>query len=683
MKRNIISIVVFALLLINAGSVRCVGANNHSPLHSEEASVKTKLAEEFKWLREETMVFTQIATKTEMDADLVPGMVTVLKGKDLEDQGFRTVGEAMVLVPGVDLNSSMSGSTSAIIRGITSSAKVKTLLNGVPVNSTMEGTGGIFEISIEQVERIEVIRGPGSGLYGEWAYMGVINVMTYQKGNRVFGRAGSYDYYSGGARASYESQDKTFKAGLNIAGWERDATDVESGPDMLGRKGNINDSIKSPTAILNLDYKKLSLTGQWTENKHGDHFGLTGALPPADEQNQHSNTYKMLEARFSPDISKNLTSEIKFGWREYVWDSGDFWLYPAGVITPYATIGASHYEEQALYGGILFHWTGWQKQHWLIGTEYQDTQMGDVWMKVNYDPITYEPVPYQTFTGSKNWMSEDNSRKVLGLVLQDQIDITEKIAVTAGLRYDRYEDGEHSYSRITPRISGVFRATDRHIFKLQYAESFRPPSFSEMYSKNNPALLGNPELDFESIKTYEAQYIYSAKSFIGKLSVFYSEMDNLIYTVKKLYSNVGNAASKGLELETNWRIIDTLTVNANLSYTDTEDELTGSDFQNSPSWLSNVGLIWQPKTDCTAALNYRHVDKRNRSAKDPRESLDGYDTLNLTLSRKNLYYKGLTLRSGVKNLFDADVRYPANYSDYKQDYPQTGREWWVQVSYEF
>ena len=75
---------------------------------------------------------------------------------------------------------------------------------------------------------------------------------------------------------------------------------------------------------MSLDYKKLSLTGQWTENKHGNNFGLTGALPPADEQNLNSNTYKMLEARFSPDISQHLSSEIKFGWREYIWDSGDF-----------------------------------------------------------------------------------------------------------------------------------------------------------------------------------------------------------------------------------------------------------------------------------------------------------------------------------------------------------------------
>ncbi len=654
------------------------------PVFAEESKkLQSKLDDEFRWLREEAMVTTQIATKTEMDADLVPGMVTVLKGKDIEDQGFRTVGEALVLVPGIDLNSSMSGSTTAVIRGITSSVKIKTLLNSIPINSAMEGAGGIFDIPIEQVERIEVIRGPGSGLYGEWAYLGVINVMTYQKGNRVFGRAGSYDAYSGGVRVSYESEDKNFRSNLNIAGWERGRSDIGSGPDMLGRTGEINDSVKSPTAVLSLDYKKLSLIGQWAEAQKGNNFGLTGALPPTDEQNQHQSSFKMLEARFSPDISTHLTSEIKLGWREYIWDSGNFWLFPAGVITPYDAVGASYYEEGAYYGSVLLHWTGWQKQHWLIGAEYEDTRMEDAWMKVNYDPITYDPVPYQTFTGSKNWMEEDKSRKVVGVFIQDQIDITERIAVTVGLRYDRYEDAEYSYSRTTPRIAGVFRASDRHIFKIQYAEAFRPPSFAEMYSKNNPSLLGNPQLDFESVKTYEAEYIYRGRRFIGKLTIFYSEMDNLIYTVRTLYSNVGSATSRGVESEGSWKIIDTLTVNANLSYADTEDELSGTDFKNSLRWLANAALIWQPETDWTAALNYRHIDKRNRGANDPREPLDGYDTLNLTLSRKNLFYKGLTVRCSVQNLFDAEVRYPGSYSEYKEDYLQIGREWWVQLSYEF
>jgi iron complex outermembrane receptor protein len=258
------------------------------------------------------------------------------------------------------------------------------------------------------------------------------------------------------------------------------------------------------------------------------------------------------------------------------------------------------------------------------------------------------------------------------------------MTLTAGLRYDRYDDEEYAYSRITPRIAGVFRAADRHIFKIQYAEAFRPPSFTEMYSRNNPSISGNPGLDFESIKTCEAEYIYRAGQFIGKLTVFYSEIDNLIYSIKDIATNFGSAKSKGAEAEVNWKIADSLAFNANLSYTAAQDDLTGTDFKNSPNWLSNAGLIWQPQTDWTAALNYRHAGKRNRGANDPRcESLDGYDALNLTLSKNNLFYKGTTLRCGVKNLFDADILYPANYFDYKEDYPQTGREWWIQMSYEF
>ncbi len=404
-----------------------------------EESAENAIDEELKWIQAEAVVFTEIATKTKIDADLAPGMITVLKGKDLESQGFRTVGESLVLVPGADLNSSMSGSLSTIIRGITSSVKIKMLLNGVPMNSTMEGLGGLLDMGIAQVERIEVIRGPGSCLYGEWAYMGVVNVMTYQKGNRVFGSAGSYDAFGGGIRTAYESDDKTFRTGLNIAGSERGRSDVSSGPDISGREEDINDEIKSRSAILSLDYRKLSLTGQWTESRMGTYFGLTGAIPPSEYENLHSNTYKMLEARFSPDISRHLTSEIKFGGREYVWDSGDFWLFPAGVITPYDTIGASYYKEHALYGGILFHWSGWQKQNWLIGTDYEYSTMKDLWMKVNYDPVTYESVPYQTFTGDKNWLDEDKERKVSGLFLQDQIDITEKVSFTLGLIRFRFQ----------------------------------------------------------------------------------------------------------------------------------------------------------------------------------------------------------------------------------------------------
>jgi len=111
------------------------------------------LEDEIAWLQAEA-VTTRIATKTEMDADLVPGMVTVLTGEDLEEQGIRTVFEALSLVPGVDVFRDGGGDAVVIIRGIgnLNENKVKLLFNGVAVNPALWGElNCVYDIPAEQV----------------------------------------------------------------------------------------------------------------------------------------------------------------------------------------------------------------------------------------------------------------------------------------------------------------------------------------------------------------------------------------------------------------------------------------------------------------------------------------------------------------------------------------------------
>ncbi len=82
-----------------------------------------------------------------------------------------------------------------------------------------------------------------------------------------------------------------------------------------------------------------------------------------------------------------------------------------------------------------------------------------------------------------------------------------------------------------------------------------------------------------------------------------------------------------------------------------------------------------------AVINYRHVGERKRSNTDTRDDMKAYNTVGFTLSRFNLRLKGLTVRLGVKNLFDEEVKAPdTNYID---DLPRPGRTWWTQISYEF
>jgi outer membrane receptor for ferrienterochelin and colicins len=93
--------------------------------------------------------------------------------------------------------------------------------------------------------------------------------------------------------------------------------------------------------------------------------------------------------------------------------------------------------------------------------------------------------------------------------------------------------------------------------------------------------------------------------------------------------------------------------------------------------------MYQPVKDYVLSLRFRHVGERNRPKSDPRPSLSGYDTVNFSAGVENLLRDGLTLRAGVKNLFDEDVRVPSSYPGYIDDYPMPGREWWIQVSYTF
>lgn len=158
-----------------------------------------------------------------------------------------------------------------------------------------------------------------------------------------------------------------------------------------------------------------------------------------------------------------------------------------------------------------------------------------------------------------------------------------------------------------------------------------------------------------------------------------------------VYTNSGKAKLQGIELEFEhgW---ESLKLRGNLSYTDSENLDTSNDIAGSVNWLANLGVIWQPISNLALAAQFRYVGDRNREHQDTRDNLDGYKTLDLTGSVFNLGIRGITLRGGIRNLFDEDIRYPAmlttdflgnSFPTYSEDYPRPGRQWWIQLSYTF
>ena len=691
------------------------------PPKNVEEAVDAELA----WLKAETVVMTELATKTSMDAELVPGMITVLQGKELEDRGIRTVYESLSLVPGLHTYISTTGDRQVSVRGFGGgffSGNLKLMTDGVVMNDALTAGGHpIYDMPVSQIDRIEIIRGPGSVVYGDYAYAGVINVITRKNENRVYAYYDSNDGYGGGGNLRYTVPEKEFALNIGLSGFKTDGTDVKAGEDRLyegffgmqlgefsNAPGPVNDAQKDKMANLLLQYGNFSLIGQYVSSGMGDYFGIINVLPSDEERTVMTREHSAVEAAQSMNFSDSFKADLKGGWRQFTLEYDRMEGLPpiTGIslpdgstmdITPYnGSLVSPGYEEREIYGSADFLFTGINRHTLLLGMKYSDTETEDVWMEVN--TTEEQPGEMVLIRGEGNWLAEDQKRKVFSTYLQDMITVTEDVSVTLGLRYDHYSDMDEY---LTPRLSAVWQPADHHIVKAQYSESFRPPTFTELYSKGNSAFAGNEDLDAAHIRSYELGYIYRNPKTTGRVTLFYSELEDNIEYPKYADPVDGNSIqyrnaqdtvkTKGFELEFQHALLDNLRLDGNLSFADTESE-TGDSLDGAADWLANLGLLYKPAQDYALSLQYRYVGKIHRTPDDSREDLKACNTLDLTVSRFHLFTKGLTLRAGISNLFDADIKNPApvfKYQDgtvgytYPDDFQRDGRKGWMQVSYDF
>ena len=644
---------------------------------------------------------TEIATRTKLNIDFVPGMVTVLHGKDLLAKGVRTVYEALGLVPGIELSMAGDGQVQFLMRGLGktfASTKIKFLLNGVDLNSTLGPNIVIHTIPIEQVDRIEVVRGPGSAIYGEHALAGVVDVITVTQKKSAFVRYGNVDGSSIGAVYSAQSADSKTGLSLNLAQTSISGADVMAGKDKLAgtpwqsisnAPGPSNERESNRSAILNLHYRGTTLVAQHVAAAFGDHFGVNDVLPEERSDMARSLTFNTIELRQPWRLGRDMRADMRVAWTHFVIDVDGQQLYPAGYRNEFPATGVRggpHYEgtRRSVKSTLeipveKFHLA-------LLGAEYADVIQGDTWNQRNYDPNRLAPylppaqVPEKKYTGADNWLKEGLERRILSAYLQDQYTGVDKLSITAGVRIDHYNDVGNA---VTPRIGAVYQLSSRQTLKLQYSDAFRPPSFLELYARNNPVVNGNTDITPERMHNLEAGYIYNSGQHIFRATAFSSAIKHIIIvdSTTRKYQNGGGADIRGFELEAMAPVRRDVKVDANISVqsSDTRDGL-------SPLWgaartLANAGVLYQMASDRFMNVQYRYAGARERETTDARSALDGYQTFDLTFSANKFWLPALSLRAGVRNMFDARVVYPAPKATYPDDYPRPGRQWWLAASY--
>jgi iron complex outermembrane receptor protein len=200
----------------------------------------------------------------------------------------------------------------------------------------------------------------------------------------------------------------------------------------------------------------------------------------------------------------------------------------------------------------------------------------------------------------------------------------------------------------------VFRISPQHILKAQYAQGFRPPTFFEFYVPRDPGA----ELDFEVNATTELGYVFRQPGRVVRATLFHSALEDMLFVLRgaSSFGNVANARALGAELEWEQRLGSRVKASGNLSWVDTRDSRNGERIESeslaASDWLANLTLSARATRRLLVAARWSHVGDRVAP------EVEGYDVVDLTLTRRDLFVDGLLFRAGVKNLLDDDVSYP-------------------------
>lgn len=658
-----------------------------------------------------------IATGTSRPISEAPAIATVITAQDLDAMGATNLDDAIESIPGMHVARTEINSSIYQVRGLTTkfNSQILVMINGIPITSMFRGdrNGPIGAVPIQMISRIEVIRGPGSALYGADAVAGVINVVTKTaddiQGTKLGARVGSFHTYETWALHGRTYDD--LKTSLMVtyretAGHQREVSedaqtrlDRLRGTDASLAPGPMNLMEKRVALDLSAEKDKLRLRGSYQGIfDQGTGQGVNEALDSHGRLGHGRATADL--TYHDPAIGEHwdLTSVLSFQHANQTIER-DLNLFPPGSnlgtgVYPNGVIGNPEYKETRFRFENSAFYTGFQDHRIRLGAGYFLGEIYETRSSRNFDPATFAPQATETDASDTSavFLPEKNRSNIFGYV-QDEWKMSSRWDFTAGVRYDHYSDFG---SAVNPRAAIVWKTTEKLTTKFLYGRAFRAPSLVELYTTNNPVTLGNPDLRPEKIDVYELAWAYQVRSdWSTGLNLFYYKATDLIALVRNgngltaTAQNFGEQTGHGFELETKLKASPNLFLTANYAFVRATDEnskksagfypyhkgyLRG-DVDLKKDWLLGTEVIW--------------VGPRDREPNDTRSSLKGYATTNL-LARRKISGGKHQISLAIRNLFDADAREPSlgpgpttTAINIPNDLPLAGRSGSVEWVYRF
>lgn len=673
------------------------------------ACAQDEASDYFKFMAEEAQAMS-LATGSSLPVRRAPAAGTVITAADIEAMGATDLDEVLETVPGLHVSRSAPAYSPIYtvrgIRGAIASPHVLLLVNGIPVNNVFLGDGGLIwgGLPVDDIARIEVIRGPGSALYGAAAFAGVIDIVTKTAadvaGTLIGVRGGSSwtrDAWAlHGGKAGPVDVKAYVRVGATDGSRRTVSADNQSGLDAaFGTRasrapGPVNAGREAYDGSLDLAYEHWRLRGGLKQRDHvGSGAGVASALDPTGRSSSQRLTADLTyNRRFASDWDVS-TSGSFFHYREFsdlvLFPPGAFGgAFPNGMIgNPYKWERHWRFDASAVYNGFADH-------RLRLGAGHEYSEIYKIRETKNFALGPGVPV----FLGSVVDASDatvflrPHDRRDNYLYFQDEWDFVKDWTLTAGVRHDRYSDFGHTTN---PRAALVWDAAESLTAKALYGRAFRAPSFTELYNINNPVNIGNPGLKPETIETMETAFVWRPRTGVSLgLNLFRYEMRDIIRLVPNANpatgstsQNAGGQIGRGLELEGAWDAARNVRLSGNYAYQRSIDSGTGKDAGEAPRHHVYLRGHWILGPGWTATVSGNWIAERRRAPADARPAVADYHTVDLALSTQH-GRRPWDFSVSVRNALDADAREPSTSPGLiPNDLPLPGRTYTVSASWKF
>ncbi len=630
-----IAVVLFVLVsLLALPGVGLAGGNMTGKEVKKEKTIKAaKLSK--KQEKEEAYKLKEVvvtATRTEKDVLTVPADVTVLSHEKLVGTGGRNLVEALKFTAGLTyyaygpMGISHGGMNSEIgIRGTRKETLV--LVNGVPIATPTHGSYDLDQIPLNMVERVEIVRGAASTLYGSDAYGGVINIITRKPRDiktSASAEGGNHDYYDGKVGFRYKN--------LGIAGSYKHLGDIHKLSQNYRRKYDYDfkgsDAYNAYLTYQLLDRLRLNYSYSYQKADFNRvYWNRAKALVPTEQEDDKHFVNLIYE-----ENSLKLKGFFNYDNLKYRYVSKDI-----THITRSSTSGIDAQDSWQIGSGSQLL-AGFTYKH-----DYGDTSVYGRHHRDNYAPF-----------------------------LQYSYKLFPELTIIVGARQQWVDrDKGEDQSEFCPQFQTIYEITPSFSWYVNIGKAFKMPTFTDLYYES-PWMEGNPDLKPEKGWTYETGIKFRGSSFFFSLAPYYMKLNDKIRwefnpaTGKSSTANISEFTNKGVQYNFQYFINNNWKLSAGGYWGDPEGKRAGKEYQAGPKFQITPALQYQGEK-LTVNLNATFITSREYGLKS-------FQTINANINYK--LWQG-TLSLVVDNILDREnvingKMSPTRYYEY-YDMPCTFR----------